>query len=314
MRIVSLLPNATEIVFALGYGHALVGRSHECDYPGGVTTLPVCTQPKVLPEGPSKTIDANVQNLVQQGLSVYEVDGEQLQRLQPDLIITQMQCELCAASPKDVNVAVSEYLDYQPEVLALAPNNLADVWEDMHRVSRAIGREAYCQTLVQNAYDEISHIHQEAKSNSGIPRTVLIEWIDPLMYAGNWMPRLVTEAGGENLFTREGEHSPMKDFQTLLEADPDKIIIIPCGFDMNHTIQELPNITAKDQWGSLKAVKQNEVYLADGHQYFNRPGPRLLDSVKILAEILHPGLFNFGYHTTGWQNTSELKTLESKAP
>ncbi len=313
MRIVSLLPNATEIVFALGYGHALVGRSHECDYPECVTTLPVCTQSKVLAEGPSKTIDANVQNLVQQGLSVYEVDGEQLQALQPDLIITQMQCELCAASPKDVTVAVSEYLDYEPEVLALAPNNLADVWEDMHRVSRAIGREGLSQTVVQNSKAEISNIHQEAKSKAVMPRTALIEWIDPLMYAGNWMPRLVTEAGGENLFTKEGEHSPMSDLKTLLEADPDKIIIIPCGFDMNHTIQELPNITANKQWGSLKAVKQNEIYIADGHQYFNRPGPRLLDSVKILAEILHPSLFNFGYQNTGWQNISKLKTLESKA-
>lgn len=306
MRIVSLLPNATEIVHALGYGHQLVGRSHECDYPAGVEELPVCTKPKVLPEGPSKTIDANVQNLVQQGLSVYEVNGEQLKALAPDLIITQMQCELCAASPKDVDEAVNAYLDYQPQVVALSPNYLEDVWQDIHRIGAALGQENMAEALTQQLKDEMAKIADQARAKAHQPKTALIEWIDPVMYAGNWMPRLVAEAGGINLFTSEGEHSPMSSLEALHEADPDKIVVIPCGFDMQQTIQEMPTLTESPDWSKLKAVQNDEIYLADGHQYFNRPGPRLLDTVRILAEILHPNEFSFGYHQQGWLKWSEV--------
>lgn len=306
MKIVSLLPNATEIVYALGYGHQLVGRSHECDYPAEIQDLPVCTKPKVMPEGPSKTIDANVQNLVQQGLSVYEVDGEQLRALQPDLIITQMQCELCAASPKDVDAAVSAHLDYQPRVVALSPNYLQDVWEDIHRIGDALGQAALSKALTQQLQGEIDTIAQQATNMPHQPRTALIEWIDPVMYAGNWMPRLVSYAGGINLFTNEGAHSPMSSPSAVLEADPDKIVVIPCGFDMQQTIAEMPTLTNAPEWELLTAVRNNEVYLADGHQYFNRPGPRLVDSVRILAEILHPGTFDFGYYPGGWQQWSAL--------
>lgn len=312
MKIVSLLPNATEIVHALGYGHQLVGRSHECDYPEEVAQLPVCTKPKVLPDGPSKTIDANVQNLVQQGLSVYEVDGEQLKALQPDLIITQMQCELCAASPKDVDEAVSAHLDYQPRVVALSPNNLADVWEDVQRVGQAVGQENLAKALTDQIQAEMATIAQQAQIQDPHPRTALIEWIDPIMYAGNWMPRLVSQAGGVNLFTNEGEHSPMSSLASLQEAEPDKIVVIPCGFDMQQTIREMPTLTQSPLWGALKAVQNDEVYLADGHQYFNRPGPRLLNSLQILAEILHPGVFSFGYQAMGWQKWSAVTVPSEK--
>lgn len=301
MNIVSLLPNATEIVDQLGYGQHLVGSSHECDHPEWVQDLPACTQTKILPEGSSREIDANVQNLVQQGLSVYEVNGDLLKKLEPDIIITQMQCELCAASPEDVENAVSQYLDYQPQVVTLAPNNLQDVWEDFHKIGRALGDEAKSQELEDRIKTQMAHIAEKAAEIPGNPKVAMVEWIDPLMMGGNWIPKLVEYASGFNLFTREGEHSPMLNFEDLKEADPDKIIITPCGFDLKHTKEELPSLTEREDWQQLRAVKNKEVYLADGHQYFNRSGPRLLETLEILAEILHPNYFDFNHRKKAWE-------------
>ncbi len=301
MNIVSLLPNATEIVCAMGYGDHLVGCSHECDYPAWIANLPACTKSKVLPEGPSKTIDANVQNLVQQGLSVYEVDGDQLQKLQPDVIITQMQCELCAASPDDVHVAVEQYLNYQPKIVTLMPNTLQEVWEDFDKIGEGIGDPNASQRLKDNIEREMADIAEKASHIVANPRTAIIEWIDPLMFGGNWIPKLVEYAGGLNLFTKEGQHSPIQDFEALASANPDKIIVTPCGFDMTQTKAEMATLEQYKGWQQLDAVKNKEIYIADGHQYFNRSGPRLLESLKILGEILHPSYFDYGMKGKGWE-------------
>ncbi len=301
MKIVSLLPNATEILFAIGYGEHLVGRSHECDYPSSVTKLPTCTQTKVPPRGPGKTIHKNVQNLVNHGLSVYEVDGEKLNQLQPDIIITQMQCELCAASPDDVVKAVNDFLDYQPKVVTLAPNFLQDVWEDFQKIGDALGDEEAVTKLQNRLKEEMQQIAQKAIEIPEKPKVAMIEWIDPLMLAGNWIPKLVEYVGARNLFIKEGEHSPIIDFSSLVEANPEKIIVAPCGFDMNQTREEMPSLENYAFWQDLEAVKNKKVYISDGHQYFNRSGPRLLDSLKILAEIIHPETFHFNLEGSGWK-------------
>lgn len=300
MRIVSLLPNATEVVAALGAGDQLLGRSHECDHPEWVQQLPPCTRTKVVPEGTSHEIDQSVKNLVQQGLSVYEVDGAQLQNLQPDILITQMQCELCAASPDDVEKAVTEHLNYQPEITTLSPNNMKEVFQDFNRIAEALNIREKGEQLVQEVRDEMADIARKSGDISTKPRVAVVEWIDPLMFAGNWIPKLVEYAGGRNLFTFEGTHSPVHKFQDLFDADPDKLLVIPCGFDMNHTLHEMPQLTSKTGWDQLSAVQNGEVYLADGHQYFNRPGPRLVESLKIMAEICHPEQFDFGLKGEGY--------------
>ncbi|MBI2069749.1 MAG: cobalamin-binding protein [Elusimicrobia bacterium] len=304
-RVVSLLASATEILCSLGFEHVLVARSHECDYPETVKRLPAITHPKLKVNVGSAQIDREIKTLLEQGLSIYQVDARQLKELNPTLIITQTQCEVCAVSLKDVEQALCEWVrlkDGEPKIVSLCPNSLADVWADIARVAAALNASERSVVIISRLKARMKTIADQARSLGPKPRVASIEWIDPLMAGGNWMPELIEMAGGVNLFGEAGKHSPWMSWDELKTQDPDIIVIVPCGYDIAKTRQELPALTQKPDWPKLKAVKNNRVYLADGNQYFNRPGPRLAESLEILSEILHPGQFRFGHQNTGWRH------------
>ncbi len=313
IRIVSLLPSSTEIVCALGFESALVARSHECDYPPGIERLPAITASKLDPDGRSYEIDARVKAILQEATSVYRIDGELLKALQPNVIITQTQCEVCAVSFEDVRQTACTWLDTPVEIVALEPNNLADVYNDIRRVARALGAPERGEALIGATQTRMSAIHARTRALS--PRRVAtIEWIDPLMAAGNWMPELIEMAGGINLFGETGRHSPWLSWQALRDADPDVLIVLPCGYDIAKACAEMPALTHRPDWGELRAVQTGEVYITDGNQYFNRPGPRLVESLEILAEILHPDAFDFGHRSRGWIRLSERQPSTDYRP
>ncbi|MGC2444675.1 cobalamin-binding protein [Candidatus Binatus sp.] len=300
-RIVTLLPSATEIVCALGFEAQLVGRSHECDFPASVVRLPALTEPKFNPEGTSAEIDQRVKKIVGDALSVYRVDAAKLRELRPDLIVTQSQCEVCAVSEREVEAAVAEWLGARPKIVSLAPYALDDIFSDMQRVADALDAQARGTELVGVLRARLSKIADKARVASERPRVATIEWLDPLMAGGNWMPSLVEMAGGVNLFGTAGEHSPWMKFDDLAAKNPDLILISPCGFDMDRAAQDLPALTNRAEWARLKAVRERRVFIADGNQYFNRPGPRIAESLEILAEITHPELFHYGHEGAGWR-------------
>ena len=301
MRIVTLLPSATEIVCALGFEAELVGRSHECDYPPSVARLPALTEAKFNPEGTSAEIDQRVKKIVADALSVYRVDAPKLRELRPDVIVTQSQCEVCAVSESDVEIAVAEWLGARPKIVSLAPYGLDDIFTDMQRVADALGAAPRGVELVAKLRNRLAAIAGKARNAAQRPTVATIEWIDPLMAAGNWMPTLVEMAGGSNLFGTAGEHSPWMKFDDLAAKDPDVILISPCGFNMDRAAKDLPVLTSQAKWQQLAAVRNGRVFMADGNQYFNRPGPRIAESLEILAEIVHPELFRFGHEGSGWR-------------
>jgi len=294
LRIASLLPSMTEIACALGFLPNLVGRSHECDFPSEVAQLPVCTAPKCSLEGSSREIDERVRSLVAEGLSVYRVDAELLRALAPDVVLTQDQCAVCAASLQDVEAALCAWLDARPRLVSLAPATLADVIGDVVRVADALGAPERGRGLRSLLEGRIARI-AERSAGSRRPTVACIEWTDPLMAAGNWLPELVARAGGESLFGEAGKHSRFMDWEELRAADPEVIVALPCGFDLARTRREMKPLVAQSGWRELSAVRAGRVYLTDGNAYFNRPGPRMAESLEILAEILHPELFAFGY-------------------
>jgi iron complex transport system substrate-binding protein len=305
LKVVSLLASATEIVWALGLGEQLVGRSHECDYPPSVKRLPICTSPKFDTEGTSREIDQRVKSIVKEALGVYHVDANKLERLQPTHIITQSQCEVCAVSLKDVEQAVCQLTSSRPVIVTLEPNCLADVWADIQRVAAALGVTERGERLVAELQYRMDCISEKARLLAECPTVACIEWIDPLMAAGNWMPELVEMAGAKNLFGEAGKHSPWLSWEEIVAKDPDVIFISPCGFDIDRTLRESHLLTSKAEWKSLKAVRTGQVFIADGNQYFNRPGPRLVESLEILAEVFHPEAFCFGHEREGWIQLTE---------
>lgn len=299
-RVVSLIASATEMVAALGCADRLVGRSHECDFPPEVAHLPALTGPKFAVEGTSGDIDARVKEIVALGLSVYRVDAEALAAVRPELIVTQDHCEVCAVSLRDVEDAVCRVAGIEARIVSLRPDKLADLWSGIAEVAEALGVAERGARLVATLRSRMQEVAVRAEGAATRPRVAVIEWIEPLMAGGNWMPELVTMAGGENLFGEAGKHSPWLTWEGLRAADPEVIFVQPCGFDIARTRQELPRLTALPGWQRLQAVRTGRVVVADGNQYFNRPGPRLVDSLEILAEVLHPELFPPRYEGKGW--------------
>jgi iron complex transport system substrate-binding protein len=326
-RIISLIASATEIVYALGCGDWLVGRSHECDFPPEVTTLPVCSAARIDVHADSREIDRQVKSALADKGGVYRLESAQLEDLRPTVVLTQQQCEVCAVSLADVESAVCEFHGDRPQVVSLQPNSLSDVWEDFRRVGEALGVAERAEALIEhcrarldalrspgNAFPGSLTFSAEMRRDPGIgapipmgrpglpqrPRVACLEWIEPLMAAGNWVPELVEIAGGVNLFGLAGQHSPWMTWAELVNADPDIIVLMPCGFDIPRTAAELHWLTDRPEWPTLAAVRNHRVYVTDGNQYFNRPGPRLMESAEILAEIFYPGQVNYGHRDAGW--------------
>lgn len=298
LRIISLIPSATEIVAALGCGDYLVGRSHECDYPERVQDLPVCTAANLNSDRPSRVIHDQVTELLQSALGIYRLDLDQLKDLQPTHIVTQAQCEVCAVSLADVEQALTQITDQTTQVISLQPSLLTHVWQDMERVAIALGYDS--QSIVQQLQTRIKNCQQQLQDLEHRPTVACIEWTDPLMIAGNWVPELVDLAGGVPCLGTVGQHSSWLTWEQLLVANPDIIVCMPCGFNLEQTAQATQELAQKPQWQQLKAVQNQQVYLTDGNQYFNRPGPRLVDSMELLAEIFHPHIFPPRYAGHGW--------------
>ena len=299
VHVVSLIASATEIVCALGREDFLVARSHECDWPAEITRLPQASRPSFATKGGSRAIDLAVKDRLAKALSIYEVDAALLQRLRPDVILTQTQCQVCAVTPGDVERAVCELADHKVRIVALEPNSLGDVWEDIRRVAEALGAPQEGEALIARLRRRVLEIGVRAAKLEK-PGVTAIEWIDPLMAAGNWMPELIELAGGTPVFGEAGKHSPWMEWDELVRKDPDVLLISPCGFGIARTREELPLLENRAGWRDLKAVRANRVYVADGNAYFHRPGPRLVESLEILSEILHPGTFRFGHEGAGW--------------
>ena len=285
MKIVSLLPSSTEIVCKLGFRENLVGVSHECDYPLSVKDLPILTKPRFSPIESSQKIDNSVQDLLKKGLSVYEVNTDLLKNLAPDLIITQAQCEACAVSLNDVKKAVSDWVGNKPDIVSLEPNYLDEVWSDFERVGEKLNSSDSYLNFKTEIEQRLENLKQKSQHLSKRPTVVCVEWIDPLMIAANWVPELVDIAGGINMLSKPGSHSHIFKWEEIIESNPDFIIMMPCGFDINRTLEEINILKQKPDWSKLEAVKSNHVFVVDGNQYFNRPGPRLIESAEILFEI-----------------------------
>jgi iron complex transport system substrate-binding protein len=281
MRIVSLLPSSTETVCALGAREALVGRSHECDFPASVESLPVLTRPRLDPRAPGREIADRVEALVARGLSIYELDAAQLRELRPDVILTQTLCEVCAATPADLAAALAAWTGARPEIVALAPLSLDDVLADVGRIGAALGLAARARELGAQLRARIDALTALGRSAATRPRVAALEWLDPPIAGGNWMPELIERAGGVPLFGKAGEHSPRIGWDELEAAAPDLVAVVPCGFGLEQARAELARTPRLARFRTI---------VLDGNQYFNRPGPRIVESLAILLGVIHPEL------------------------
>lgn len=302
-RIASLLPSATEIVCALGLDDRLVLRSHECDHPEWVAELPFATRPRIRIDRSGGEIDRELRDLLREGLSIYEVDPETLLEAEPELIVTQDQCRVCAVPLATIEEAARQHLGEGVRIVSLSPGSLDDVLTDMERVAVAAGVPARGLALTARLREGMADLEARAGEAGPArgrphPTVLVIEWVEPLMVAGNWIPELVAMAGGEALLGQAGRHSPFVEWDRMRESDPDVIVVVPCGFPLERTREEAEALRALPGWDELRAVREGRVALADGHHYFNRPGPRIQDSLRILVEILHPELRPT--HPEGW--------------
>ncbi len=298
-RILPLISSATEIVHALGLGALQVGRSHECDYPPGVLALPVCTRPAIPVSGSSAEIDKLVKERLRSALSIYEVDAALIRDLRPTHIITQTQCEVCAVSLTDVQNALREEWALDAQIVSCEPYALADVWKDIQRIATACGQGKTGNRLVAGLQKRMTALQLTPRAR---PTVAAIEWLEPLMTGGNWVPELIEMAGGRSLFGTAGQHSPWMTWEQLVAADPDVIVALPCGFDLRRTREEMHWLTDRAEWPQLKAVGNDRVFICDGNQFMNRPGPRLVESLEIFAQLLHPDRFEPTLRGVGWDD------------
>ena len=295
MKIVSLIPSATEIISALNLSDNLVGVSHECDYPKEVLKLPKLTTSKIKTEQSSLIIDHDIKKILEQSLSVYEVKSNLLKKLDPDVIITQSQCSVCAVSLKDVEECLSKFINKKPLLIDLKPNTFEEVLEDINLVGKKLNKKVESNFLVKNIKNEINKIKVKT-SNSKIKNVLCIEWIEPIMTAGNWIPQLVKFAGGKSILAKSGKNSNFIKLEHINFKEIDIVIFMPCGFDIKRSKKEI--LKANIDYSSN--LKDKKTYIVDGNKYFNRPGPDLLESTRILAEIIHPDIFPAKQNIERW--------------
>lgn len=308
MQIVSLLPSATEIICELGFEDQIVGRSHECDQPESIRDLPVLTDSSVKNTGNSTRIDQNIKSLLKDGLSVFSVKADLLAEINPDIIFTQDHCEVCAVPLGEVKTAVKQFCGKDTKVVSLSPTNLEEIYESIQTIGRALNVEEQAHQLIGELQLRMDIIRNTVIGEP-VKRVACLEWIDPLMTGGNWIPELLEVVGAEYLLSEPGQHSPWIDWKEVVDENPDVILVMPCGYDIDQTLNEMYRLTQKDDWNSIKAVQNNEVYILDGNRYFNRPGPTIFESTRILGEILHPSLFKPIHRKKGWIHfDKELQT------
>jgi iron complex transport system substrate-binding protein len=287
MNVVSLLPSATEICFALGVEP--VGVSHECDYPPAARGLPAVNDVRIDPKASSEEINEQVAAAESRG-GVYEIDTATLADLDPDYVVTQGICEVCAVDRVLVTDAVDE-LGLDAEVITCDPHTLADLYDDVHRIGGALGRETEAADLVASIEDRVATVEQRASAVEERPRVAVFDWMDPVMLAGHWVPELVEIAGGRYELVERGERSTPWEFERIREYDPEVAVAAPCGFELDQTRAHSGELTTRPGWEELTAVQAGRVYAMDGHNYVNRPGPRLVDTLEHLAGLIHPERF-----------------------
>lgn len=293
MRIVSLLPSATEIVCELGLGSNLVGISHECDFPSYIAHLARLTTSRVDCQQPSTSVHQSVQELIRNSISIYDLNLELLKSIQPDVVITQDICDVCAVSFDQVERACREHLGAGTKLITLRPQRLGDIWKDVERVADTFGRGASFQVFEKDVRKRVHHI-QETIQSAAVPKrkVITIEWIDPVMIGGLWVPEMIDIAGGDYLLAVAGQNAVTVDKDQLRQVEPDVVVIKPCGFKLDQTLRELDILRETIPWESWKLFQTRDVFLVDGNAYFNRPGPRIIDSLELLAYCIHPNLFS----------------------
>jgi len=283
-RIVSLLASATEIVCALGAGEMLVGRSHECDNPDWVRQLPSCSTPAFDVSASSLEIDTEVRRRIRSGEPLYHIHGDLIRDLQPDLLITQEHCEVCAVTPGDIERSGACALSTQQ--IALSASSLADIFESIRRISQALGLQEQGEALVRREQQRLENV-RERSSHFRRPRVVILEWTNPLFAMGNWGPELVEIANGELLLGKKGEYSAAIPAEQLRDADPEYLIVAPCGFKLERSLREQAILERHPWWQELQAVRKGNMVFADGNLFFNRSGMTISQTAEIIAEILH---------------------------
>jgi iron complex transport system substrate-binding protein len=290
MRICSLLPGATEIAYLLGLGDELVGVTHECDYPREAKTKPVIVKSAFDPQPMSSAqIDFQVGEQLRNGRSLYTIDIERFIGLAPDIVVTQDLCDVCAIDPNQV-VAACRSLPNQPTIIALAPTCLSDVLADIARIGEATAATKRAEVIVKALRERIERVGERASQSTSRPRVACLEWLDPIYYAGHWVPEMVEIAGGHNGFGENGQPSAKCEWQAVLKFSPEIILLMPCGFETERTQSEYHLLQELDGWSELPAVKSGRVFAVNGHAYFSRPGPRLVDGLELLAQLIHPEL------------------------
>jgi len=287
MRVVSLLPSATEIVYALGAEP--VGVSHECDYPPAARGVPAVNRSRVDPDATSAEINEQVAAAIEEG-GVYELDRERLAALDPDLVVSQSICDVCAVDEVLVRTAVDE-LGLDAEVLTTDPHSMADVLADVERIGATLGRGERASEVVADLQERVAAVEEAATGVEERPDVAVLDWLDPPMVAGHWVPGMVERAGGRYGLAAPGERSRPREWAEVREYDPDVLVASPCGFDLDQTAANLTDLTGREGWADLQAVREGRVYAVDGHHYVNRPGPRLVDTLECLGALFHPDRF-----------------------
>ncbi|MQF69532.1 cobalamin-binding protein [SAR202 cluster bacterium AD-804-J14_MRT_500m] len=292
MRIISFLPSATEIVCALGLADSLVGVTHECDYPADALRKPRVVNSFVKTAGlASDEIDVVVKERYLSGQPLYEIDPKVLADAQPELAITQALCDVCAIPSEQVNDALNA-LNPVPQVISLDPHSLDDMFGDIQRIGEAAGVTDQARSLISSLVDRRDAVAARAGLTEDKPRVACLEWLDPILVAGHWVPEMVSIAGGRDCLGRPGEPSFKTEWINVIESDPNFILAMPCGFDVKRAIPEIPKLTNRLGWSETKAAREERLFVLDGGSYYSRSGPRLIDGLEMIAEILHPDFFS----------------------
>src|SRR5215475_3799640 len=287
MRVVSLLPSATEVLFALGFDREIVGVSHECDYPPRARTKTIVIHSRIDKNAGPLEIDRQVREYIARGESVYAVDAEALQALAPDLIVTQDLCHVCAASPEDLASALARF-DSRPEVLCLNPQDLGDVWRDILWVGEETGRGWQAEKLLQQIGEKLGALQTQIEATTERPRVAFLEWLQPIYVGGHWVPEMIELAGGKDVFGSVRTPSFRVTMEEVMDAAPDVVLVAPCGYTAEEASAEFRGMSLPAAWQDIPAVRNGRVYALEANSYFSRPGPRLMTGLEILAKVFHP--------------------------
>ncbi len=307
-RICSLLPSATEILFALGCGERVVGVTHECDFPEEAKEKPRLIRPRVDPTADPREIDRQVRALVDAGQSIYGVDADLLESLSPDLIVTQDLCHVCAASPEDLGAALAR-IARRPEVLTLTPHTLEDVFGDIERVGQAVGERERADELISKLRGRVEAVgHRVLQSGAAPVRVLCLEWLEPFYVAGHWVPEMVAQPEASDVFASVGQKSIRVTSEEIARCAADVMIVMPCGYGAERAAREFSEMRLAERWAEMPAVRNGRVFAIDANSYTARPGPRLVEGVEMMLAMFHPELSTAKFSAKVFRSITRVKT------